>query len=164
MLAANGGMPAGVARLKKLGDDALRVMAHARLERSMQMSDPFYAAAQLFAHHGWATQLGLAQQAEATVDLSARADLTLSDDTEFDILKKPLEKWTFIVQLIFERGEEGFFDRCYGLAAKLAASSNTLSATDQFLVKAYWALKNIGYVPGMDADAEGVAVDAAEED
>ena len=41
-LRVGGGLPAGAARLKMLNDNALRVMAHAIFERSMQMSDPFH--------------------------------------------------------------------------------------------------------------------------
>jgi hypothetical protein len=150
MLRAGGGLPAGVTPLKLLDDDALRVMAHPRFERSMQISDPFYAMTKLFEHHGWGTQLGFAQQAEAQFDLSELAALTLSDDHEFDILRTDLEKWGWVVAQIFERGEDGFFDNCYGLATKQMASSNALSQGDQWLVKAFWALRNIGFVPALD--------------
>ena len=150
MLRAGGGLPAGVTPLKLLDDDALRVMAHARLERSMQIRDPFYAMTKLFEHHGWGTQLGFAQQAEAQFDLSGLDALTLSDDHEFDIMKTDLEKWGWVVTQIFERGDHGFFDNCYGLATKQMASSNALSQGDQWLVKAFWALRNIGYVPALD--------------
>ena len=150
MLRAGGGLPAGVTPLKLLDDGALRVMAHARLERSMQISDPFYAMTKLFEHHGWGTQLGFAQQAEAQFDLSKLDTLKLSDDHEFDILMTDIKKWGWVVAQIFERGEPGFFDKCYGLATKQMASSNALSQGDQWLVKAFWALRNIGVLPNLD--------------
>ena len=41
---------------------------------------------------------------------------------------------------------------------------HALDTIDQWLVKAYWALKHIGYVPGMDDDAGGVAHDETDGD
>ena len=88
-LSVGGGLPACVARLKPLSDDDLRVMAHARFERSMQISDPFYAATRLFEHHGWGAQLGFEQQAEAHFNISELDALTLTEDSQLDILKTP---------------------------------------------------------------------------
>jgi hypothetical protein len=127
-LSVGGGLPACVARLKPLSDDALRVMAHARFERDMmQISDPFYAATRLFEHHGWGSQLGFQQQVEAQVDVSALAALNLSEDEEFDH-SKDLDKWAHVVAQIYARGEDGFFtSNCYGLATKQAVRAATLS-------------------------------------
>ena len=161
MLAAAGGLPAGVAGLKHLGDDALRVMAHARLERSMQVCDPFRAATRLFEHHGWDTRLGLEQQVNDQFDISGLPALSLSDDAEFDIMKTDKEKWTWVVVQIMERGVEGFFDQCYGLATKSKTSSNTLAQGEQWMVKAFWALKNIGHIPGLET-ADDRSVDGVQ--
>ena len=148
-LSVGGGLPACVARLRPLSDDALRVMAHARFERNMQISDPFYSMTRLFEHHGWGTQLGFQDQIEAQFDVSQLATLNLSADDEFDQCKD-LDKWAHVREQIYDRGEADFFADCYGLATKHAASSNMLSQVDQWLVKAHWALINIGFVPEPD--------------
>eukprot|EP00966_Prymnesium_polylepis_P197640 4580051-Prymnesium_polylepis.1 len=108
-------------------------MAHARLERSMQVCDPFRVAIRLFEHHGWDMRLGLEQQVNDQFDISGLPALSLSDDAEFDIMKTDTEKWTWVVVQILERGVEGFFDQCYGLATKSKASSNTLSQGEQWM-------------------------------
>ena len=49
-----------------------------------------------------------------------------------------------IARLIRERGADGFFrDKCWGLATDDMRKSNQLTACEQWLVKAYHALKHI---------------------
>ena len=162
-LAAGGGLPAGIGRLNLLEDNVLRVIAHARFERCMQFSDLFYAASQLFKHHGWGVSLGTLEQTMAAVDLSTLSKLVLSEDQKFDIKMSDKQKWQLVVEHIFQNGEDAFIsNQCYGLATKEMAASDTLGAFYQLLVKAWWAFRHIGYVPGFDtpvgdADGEGVA-------
>ena len=145
-----GGLPAGVPpQVKLLDDNALRVMAHSRFERCMQISDPLYAFLQLCKHHGWNVNLATAHQEGAEVDLTELDDLVLSDDDNFDIQMSPTEKWISVIKAILRSGEDAFFDHCYGLATKQMAASNTLCPLYQFMVKAFWALKHIGYIPGL---------------
>ena len=153
-----GGLPAGVPhQVKLLDDNALRVMAHSRFERCMQISDPLYAFSQLCKHHGWIKELAAAHQEGAEVDLTELDALVLSEDDNFDIQMSPTEKWISVIKAILRSGEDAFFDHCYGLATKQMAASNTLCPLYQFMVKAYWALKHIGYIPGLVAvdDATG---------
>ena len=148
-----GGVPTGVVPWSPPVDGILRVMAHARMERKMQICDPFYAATQLFNHHGWRVidKGDKDAEEELEVELDQLDIPNLSDDDEFDI-GLPVElKWRWVCVQILERGEADFFETaCYGLATEEKLRSNTLTSGEQWLVKAYWGLKHVGFLPGLD--------------
>ena len=134
-------------------DALLRLMAHARLERSMQMSDPVAVAHRLCEHHGWPivplaigpTQVGAPGQT-----------LTVDDDDRFDKSMDPRAKWKVVLESIIERGVEGFIsEMCWGLATMESSRSNRLTAKDQWCVKAFWFLKNIGGLPATCLHGDG---------
>ena len=156
-------------------DPLLRVIAHQKLNRSMQEIDPLYVATRYASHYGFSI---IENAASATAAAEQQApqqqhDLELEEDQVFADLKEPQQKWIIIARLIRERGEDGFFnDKCWGLAADEKQKSNQLSTREQFLVKAYHALKHIGELPTSEeehggeeeADVGPVAADDGEED
>ena len=93
-------------------------------------------------------QLPAGQQAE-------EGELELDEDTAFDVLTEPSDKWKRIAEVIRERGEDGFFhDKCWGLADDAQQKSQTLSVIEQWLLKAFHALKHIGELPDLVSDGE----------
>ena len=129
-------------------DALLRVMAHQTLNRSMQEVDPLYVAERYARYYGFPIiDAASASDAEQQAP-QQQADMELDEDQVFADLKEPPEKWAHIVRLIRERGEDGFFNEmCWKLAADERRKSNQLTACEQWLVKAYHALKHIGELP-----------------
>ena len=126
-------------------DQLLRVMAHETLNRRMQVQDPMYAVARLAKYYGFAIN-----HAPGTTGPLAEAWAMeqYSQDTLFDFLTKPLEKWERVVEVIRERGEEGFFnDKCWGLATDAQRKGGNPNCLDHFLVKAFHALAHLGELP-----------------
>ena len=73
------------------------------------------------------------------------AALQLDEDEAFDVNVSPEEKWAVVARTIRERGEPDFFnDKCWQLATMEKRKSSTLTALEQWLVKAYDALKHLG--------------------
>jgi hypothetical protein len=165
---AAGGLPRGVKPYQSVTDGTLRVMAHSRLERKMQMCDPFFAATQLFMHHDWTVANPRDEQASDPMDLDALDIPAISDDEMFDQEWSPEQKHHWACCQIVSRGEAGFFhEKCWGLAADERKGSNELTAGDQWLIKIYFGLRHLGYLPGLDeleADLEAQNEDGADQE
>ena len=154
-------------------DGLLRIMAHQKLNRHMQEVDPVYVVRR------WATYYRF-RVVDATVVVPAEEtqaphgdSLVLDEDQEFADQMEPSAKWKHVTQLIRERGEDGFFnEECYGLATVERRKANDLTSCDQWLIKAYHALKHIGELPPTlekemvadDGDSEDVDPDGMDED
>ena len=144
-------------------DALLRVMAHQTLNRNMQEVDPLYVFERYASFYGFPI-VNAASASEAEQQAPQRHRLELDEDQVFADLKDALPKWTHIVELVRERGTDGFFkDKCWGLAADETRKSNQSTAREQWLVKAYHALKHISELPASgeeDEDAGGASVTA----
>ena len=163
---------AGVANDSTSAADALlRVMAHARLNRQMQLIDPVYAFQRYAEYYG----MPIEAAAPPASQKAAQGELEYDEDEEFDQCNHSLGKWTIVVQEIREGGESEFIDNeCLGLASEESRKSNELSAKDKWKVKAYDACKHIGELPdwptneltdnsgGVESDSSGDAAPAGE--
>ena len=135
-------------------DALLRVMAHRLLNRSMQETDPVYASERLALFYGFSI-VDAASASEAEQQAPQQHDLELGEDEVFADHKEPLSKWDYIARLIRERGADGFFNKeCYGLDTDEMRKSNQSTARDQYLYKAYHALKHIGELPEPEEEEE----------
>ncbi len=136
-------------------------MAHRALNRSMQEIDPLYVAERYARYYGFRT-INAAPAPELEQPAPQQQRLELDEDQVFADLHDTLPKWMHIARLIRERGEDGFFrDKCWGLATDDMRNSNQLTAVEQWLVKAYHALKHIAELTASgeeDEDTGGASV------
>ena len=136
-------------------DTLLRVMAHQRLNRNMQEIDPLYVAERYAWYYHFPIVNAVSALPEAEQQEPQQHALELDEDQIFADLNEPLPKFIHSVRLIRERGEDGFFnDKCWGLATDDMRKSNQLTACEQWLVKAYHALKHIGELPMSEEEHE----------
>jgi len=148
-------------------DALLRVMAHQTLNRNMQEVDPVYAAERYAGYYRFPI-INAASAPELEQPAPQQQRLELDEDQVFADLEDTLPKWMHIARLIRERGADGFFrDKCWGLATDEKRNSNQLTAVEQWLVKAYHALKHIAELTASgeeDEDAGGASVVAADDE
>ena len=153
-------------------DELLRIMAHQKLNRHMQEIDPVYVVRRWAAYYGFPIVNAAAAPAAGAQDPHGDSSV-LDVDQEFADHMEPRAKWRHVAMLIRERGEDGFFnEECHGLAAVERRKANNLTSCDQWLIKAYHALKHIGELPHalakeMDADdsnSEDVDTEGVDDD
>ena len=127
------------------GSDALlRLMAHARLNRQMQLVDPVYVLQRYAAYY----DMPIENVAPTPAQPVAAGALQLDEDDAFDLNTPSWEKWKIVAKKIREHGEHEFFnDECWGLDADDKRKSNDLTTLEIWLVKAYHGLKHIGELP-----------------
>lgn len=149
---ATGGFVVGVRRHPHVADDVLRLMAHGALERGRQMSDIVATVHRVCHHHGWEIVDEESEKAER-LDVDELAALTVDEDDAFAVLRDANERFEWVIAHIQERGEEGFFQNCYGLIEP-GASTARKSSREQWLVKTFWLLHHIGRLTYADTLVE----------
>ena len=92
---------------------------------------------------------------------SSLPDIQIDPDDEFCVEWTVEEKFEWALQQVTERGEAGFFDKCYDMVSqnkkefKGACATAKLLSKDQFLVKTYWLLQPFERMP--DEGDAGIA-------
>ena len=143
-MASTGGFVEGVKEPIHITDQLLRLMAHPKLERLCQMRNMHGTIVSVCAHHNWeVVDDSLSGKVQLFVD--DKMDVEVDEDDEFAALKSSAEKFEESIVHIEMRGEDGFFDECYGLAKD--GYSGRKSSKEQWLVKTYWLVHNIGRIP-----------------
>lgn len=147
-----GGAAPDARRLAAVTDALIHLMAHGRLERTLQMSCHHEFVQRICEHHGWKiNDHGRSVDAVIPVDVSTMPSLATDEDDAFAVLNTQLEKFEWVLTTVAARGEAQFFDDCYGLVARDAeqgsGDNKMLLSRDQFLVKTYWLLQPFGRLP-----------------
>lgn len=157
---AVGGHIEGARRVQHVTDTLLRLMAHGRLERAMQGSCHNEYVLRICEHHGWDI-VGYEASQAIKLDTSSLPDIQIDPDDEFCVEWTVDEKFEWALQQVTERGEAGFFDKCYDMVSqnkkefKGACATAKLLSKDQFLVKTYWLLQPFERMP--DEGDAGIA-------
>ena len=147
---AQAGSIDGVSQPALVSDAVLRLMAHGSLERICQMSNMDGAVKRVCAHHGWEIVAHplLENTNLFTADLEG---VEIDEDDAFATLKTEGEKFELVLQYVMERGEEEFFENCYGLTQE----KGSLSAQEMWVVKAFWLLRALARLPSSEDTSDG---------
>ena len=141
---ATGGFVEGIRQPLHIADDLLRLMAHGALERGCQMSDLDGTVRRVCQHHEWKI-VNEPLEKMAALKVDDLPDLEVDEDDMFAALMETDEKFEWILKHIQEKGEEDFFDSCYGLVDPETGVSNVRkSSREQWLVKTFWLLRQVG--------------------